>query len=122
MKNKKDLKYYLTLPWTYLFEWSEIDNCYIVSILELKGCISHGDTLEEAKTMINDALKSYISCCLQYDDVIPEPLKLRDYKGNIAFRTSSEIHYQLAQKTKTIGISINSFIEEAIKEKLNRSK
>ena len=110
---KKDLNYYLGLNWTYRFEWSVEDQCYVASIAELKGCVADGETKEEATLQIKDALISYISCSLEYNDDIPEPLKPSDYKGKIPYRTTSEKHYKLAQRAKSTGKSINSIIDEA---------
>ena len=118
---KKNLKYYLSLPWTYTIEWSDEDECYIVSIKELKGCITHGDTLIEATEMIQDALKSYIINSLQYGDEIPEPLKPTDYKGKIPYRTTPNKHYRLAKRASALGISINALIDSAVDEKLKET-
>lgn len=119
--SEKTLEYYLSLPWSYRFEWSDEDNCYVASIAELKGCMSDGATIEEAAEMIKDALKSYITASLHFNDNIPEPLKPVDYKGKIPYRTTPDKHYQLAKRAKSLGISINSLIDEAVTEKLKES-
>ena len=118
---EKNLEYYLNLPWSYRFEWSDEDKCYVASICELKGCMSHGDTILEATEMIQDALKSYIVNSLQYGDDIPEPLKPIDFKGKIPYRTTPDKHYRLAKRAKVMGISINALIDEAVEEKLQQS-
>jgi antitoxin HicB len=110
----KDLNYYLNLPWSYRFEWSEVDNCYVASIDELKGCMSDGETIEEATAMIKDALKSYIDCSLHHGDQIPEPVKILDFKGKIHFRTTPQKHYMLDKKAKACGDSMNDVINAAI--------
>lgn len=118
---EKSLKYYLNLPWSYRFEWSDEDECYVASIGELKGCMSHGDTILEATEMIQDALKSYISNSLQYGDEIPEPLKPVDFKGKIPYRTTPDKHYRIAKRAKSLGMSINALIDEAVEEKLQET-
>ena len=116
---KKNLEYYLGLNWTYRFEWSDEDCGYIASIAELKGCKSFGETIEEATYMIKDALKSYLSAFIEAGfDEIPEPLKPIDYKGKIPYRTTPDKHYRIAKRAKTLGISINTLIDEAVDEKL----
>ena len=119
--SEKNLEYYLQLPWSYRFEWSDEDECYIASIAELKGCMSHGANLQEAALMIQDALKSYITCSLQYNDEIQEPLKPVDYKGKIPYRTTPDKHYKIAKRAKSLGISINALIDEAVEEKLKET-
>lgn len=114
----KDLNYYLNLPWTYCFEWSTEDNCYIASITELKGCITDGQSINEAAEMIQDALKSYISAMLESETEIPEPPKPEQYKGNITYRTTPQKHYKLARKAAALGKSINKFIDEVLDKEI----
>ena len=119
---KKDLEYYLGLNWTYRFEWSDEDKGYVASVAELNGCMSFGETIEEATAMIKDALVSYISACLEAEfDTIPEPIKPVDFKGKIQYRTTSDRHYRLAKRAKSLGISINTLIDNAVEEKLKES-
>lgn len=108
-----NIDYYMNLNWTYRFEWSIEDQCYIATIAELNGCVADGETIEEATKEIKDALYSYIFACLDSGYKIPEPLKPSDYKGQIPYRTTSEKHYKLAQRAKSTGKSINSIIDEA---------
>ena len=118
---KKDLNYYLNLNWTYRFEWSNIDECYVASIAELKGCMSEGKTIEEATMMIKDALASYIDCKLSFNDLIIEPTKPIDYTGKFVVRIEPEKHYRLAQKAKIQGKSLNKIVNEAIEDKLKEA-
>ncbi len=117
----KDLNYYLNLPWTYRFEWSNDDNCYVVSVAELSGCVSDGADLTEAAKMIAEALHSHLSACIEAGIEIPEPLKPVDYKGKIPYRTTADNHYNIAKRAKTLGISINSFIDSAVRDKLSQT-
>ena len=117
----KDLNYYLSLPWTYRFEWSNEDKCYVASIAELKGCVSEGDTIENAVKMIEDALYSYIDGCLAANITIPEPLKPMDFKGKILYRITPEKHYKIAKRAKALGISINTLIDEAVTKKIEET-
>lgn len=108
-----NIDYYMKLNWTYRFEWSIEDQCYVASIAELKGCLADGETIEEATSAIKDALESYISACIDAGYTIPKPLQPSDFKGQIPYRTTPEKHYKLAQRAKITGQSINSIIDEA---------
>jgi len=121
MNEEKNLEYYLNLPWSYRFEWSDEDKCYVASISELKGCMSEGSTILEATEMIQDALKSYITNSLQYKDEIPEPLKPLNYKGKIPYRTTPDKHYKIAKRAKVLGISINALIDDAVDDILKET-
>ena len=52
------IDYYMKLNWTYRFEWSVEDQCYVATIAELKGCVADGETIEDATKEIKDALES----------------------------------------------------------------
>ena len=115
---KKNLDYYVNLPYTYIIEWSDVDKCFLGSIAELERNMTCGQTHEEVLINLKEALISYITTSLENNMEIPEPLNIKDFKGNITYRTSKERHYQLAKQAKLHGKSINTFIDEAIGEKL----
>jgi predicted RNase H-like HicB family nuclease len=48
-----------------VFRKSEIDGGYIAECLELPGCMSQGDTEDEAKVNIVDAIEACISVLIQ---------------------------------------------------------
>ncbi len=112
------MDYYLNLPYTYVIEWSVLDNCFLGSIVELERNMTCGNTREQVLANLKEALASYIKTSLESNMEIPEPLNIKDFKGNITYRTSREKHYLLAKQAKLSGKSINAFIDEAISEKL----
>jgi len=118
---KKNLNYYLKLPYTYIIEWSDVDNCFLGSILELERNMTCGQTREEVLSNLKEALASYVTTSIDNNMEISEPIKIVDYKGSITYRTSKERHYQLAKQAKLFGKSINAFIDEAIGEKLQKA-
>lgn len=63
--SKKILKY------TVIFEPAE-EGGYTVSVPALPGCISEGDTFEEATKMITDAMKGYLQVLKEEKQEIPE--------------------------------------------------
>ena len=115
---KKNLNYYLNLPYTFIIEWSDVDKCFLGSILELEQNMTCGQSHEEVFSNLRKALGSYVKTSLDNNMEIPEPLKVGDFKGSITYRTSKERHYKLAKQAKLHGKSINAFIDEAIGEKL----
>lgn len=115
---KKTLEYYLKLPYSYIIEWSDTDNCYLGSIVEIEKHMTCGDTPQEVMANLKDALEAYIKTSLDNDFEIPEPIKASKFKGVITYRTTKNKHYDIAKVSKLLGVSINSFIDEAIEEKL----
>lgn len=46
---------------------------FVVSVPELPGCISEGETFEEALVMIRDAMAGWLAVARNHADPIPEP-------------------------------------------------
>jgi len=53
--------------------WSDNDQCFIAYIPELKGCMAHGDTPEEAVKNINIALELWVETALEEGWELPKP-------------------------------------------------
>ena len=70
---KKDLDYYLSLPWSIEIKEDPNDG-YFVQVKELEGCVSQGETKSEAEENIVDALKLWIESGLEDKQKIPEPV------------------------------------------------
>lgn len=63
--SKKILKY------TVIFEPAE-EGGYVVSVPALPGCLTEGDTFEEAVDMIKDAMKGYLAVLKKEGLEIPQ--------------------------------------------------
>lgn len=63
--SKKILKY------TVIFEPAQ-EGGYVVSVPALPGCVSQGNTFEEATKMIKDAIKGYLQVLKEEKQQIPE--------------------------------------------------
>jgi len=66
------LEDYVNLNYPITF-YPENEGGYTVMIQDLEGCISEGDTLEEAMENILDAKKAWLETAGKYDDFIPLP-------------------------------------------------
>lgn len=65
------------------FEIDQEDGGYTVTVPELQGCVTEGDTLAEAIEMVKDAIEGHLAVADEYGDPIPpvfEPL-LREIKS-----------------------------------------
>jgi len=73
---KKDLKYYLNLPYTIrIFKYIEYNGkeYFGAEIPELPGCGAEGRTREEALTKLQEAKRAWIEVSLERGLEIPEP-------------------------------------------------
>jgi predicted RNase H-like HicB family nuclease len=60
----------LLLNYTVIFEPAE-EGGYVVHVPYLPGCVTQGDTFEEAMLMATDAIRAYLHVLKQDGDEIP---------------------------------------------------
>lgn len=70
----KDLNYYMSLPYTIEFTPNDDGIGFSTAIPRLKGCLSFGDTLQEAYEMIIEAKQLWIEATLEKEWDVPEPV------------------------------------------------
>lgn len=117
----KDINYYLNLnyPLTVI---QDDDGSYFVEYHDLKGCISVGETLDDALIMIEDAKKTWIDTALSNNIVIPEPKEENDYSGNFKLRIPKSLHKELADTAKNEGVSMNQLCVYLLSKELEHHK
>lgn len=64
-------KYQKIYRYTVIFEPAE-EGGYVVTVPALPGCITQGDTFEEAVRMAKDAIKGYLECLIDLKEPIPK--------------------------------------------------
>lgn len=68
----KTLEYYLSLPYTIMLIPDE-DGVWFASIPLLKGCMTQGDSREDALIMLDEAKELWLETALESGVLIPEP-------------------------------------------------
>ena len=53
--------------------WSPDDEAYLALVPDLPGCLTHGDTREEAVRMAENAIEGWLSVARESGDPVPEP-------------------------------------------------
>ena len=69
----KNTEYYMGLPYTLELWRTPDEGGWVVQVRELPGCVSQGETAEEALAMIQDAMQGWLDVALEMGDPIPEP-------------------------------------------------
>ena len=54
--------------------WSDEDELYVAEVSELRGCMAHGETYDQALQSIKEAMELWLEDAGEYQDPIPEPL------------------------------------------------
>ena len=72
-----------------------------------------GTTVDEIETSFTDSVEDYINWC-KSEGVEPE----KPYSGKFNLRLSPELHREVAITAKKLNLSINNFVEKALKDEL----
>ena len=98
-------------------EYSKEDNCLFGKVQGMSKALIlyEGQTLDELRKDFEEGIDSYIEGC-KADGI--EPAK--PYSGKLNLRMSSELHSKVAAFVASTGITINDFINKAIKNELKK--
>ena len=55
---------------------SEPDGGYTAIVPSLPACVTYGETIEEAKNMVKDAIEGYLVSLKKHGEVIPEEINV----------------------------------------------
>jgi antitoxin HicB len=95
------------------------DEGYLATAPELPGCLTAGETPEDALRMLRDAMATWIEAAIEAGRPIPEPDEDR-YSGKILFRMPKSLHARLAEQATRDNVSINQLALTLIAEGLGR--
>lgn len=105
----KTIDYYMNLPYKMEIVPDTEEGGYVALFSDLPGCITVGDTIEEAIKNIIDAKKTWLEAALETKAVIPEPDDLKEYSGQFKLRIPKSLHKQLAEHSRKEGVSMNQY-------------
>ena len=110
-----------TLVDSYPFTISPLSNedggGFAVEYPDLPGCISDGNSPDEAFNQGCDAVKSYLLSCAKYGDPFPKP---SEASGQWRQRVPRILHARLATKARQEGVSLNTLVIALIAEGLGK--
>ncbi len=115
----KTLEYYMNLPYTIELQ-RDPEDAWFVQVKELRGCMSQGDTAEEALAMIQEAMPLWLEVALEDDLPIPEPRSDDDYSGKFVVRVPRSLHRQLVEAAAGDGVSLNQYINVVLARAVGR--
>lgn len=95
---------------------------YMITFPDLPGCMSDGETLDEALINGRDAFNSWMAAQLDLGRPIPVPTHYDDEGKPVKFvqRLPRSLHASLQAKAKAEGVSINTLVLALIAEGLGR--
>ena len=105
----KTLNDYLALSYRMEIVKDSDEGGFVASYPDLPGCITCGETEEEALKNALDAKKSWLEAALEENIEIPEPDSLEAYSGQFKLRLPRSLHRALAEHSQREGISMNQY-------------
>lgn len=116
---EKTVEYYLNLPYTFELQ-QDAGNGWAIGVRELPGCISQGDTAEEAIAMIREAMALWLEVTLEDGLPIPEPRSLDDFSGRFVVRMPRSLHRDLVEAAEQEGVSLNQYVAVTLARAVGR--
>lgn len=114
----RDVGAYLSAPYVRMLIPDSEEGGYSAEVLELPGCVSQGESADEAYENLQDAMAGWIAASLDHNRPIPEPVGEKEYGGHFPLRMSTELHRAVALRAAYEGVSLNQWIVRAIAERL----
>ena len=105
----KTINDYMSLPYRMEIVPDNDEGVYVISFPDLPGCLSSGETLEQAAENANDAKRAWIEAAIEDGIEVPEPESDADYSGQFKLRIPKSLHRSLAEHSKREGISMNQY-------------
>lgn len=94
---------------------------YLIEFLDLPGCMSDGESIEEAIENGKDAVKSWMHAAREAGRPIPRPGELEKQSGKWVQRVPKSIHFRLVEKAKEEGVSLNTLVISLLSEALGKN-
>ncbi len=107
-------------PFEITFLEEEEGPGYLITFPDLPGCMSDGDTVEEAIENGADAEKAWLQAARKWGDPVPEPGKGAGKTGEFRTRVPKSLHAKLAKQAEIEGVSMNTLAVALLAEGLGR--
>lgn len=101
----------MNLPYNFVVQHvkDDHDDYYFGKVLELDGCQSDGETVEELYKNLQEAMEGWLETKLEFGDPIPEPVTQSNYSGKFVVRVPKSLHQKLSMEAEKEGISLNQY-------------
>ena len=93
---------------------------YLVEFPDLPGCISDGETVDEAIANGMDAKQAWVAVAMEQGRPIPEPGG--QLSGKWVQRVPRSVHARLVERAAREGVSLNTLVVSLIAEGLGKRR
>lgn len=91
---------------------------YLIEFPDLPGCMSDGETIDEAIENGQDAIQAWIEAAKEVNRPIPIPGELESQSGKWVQRVPKSIHLRLVNRAREEGVSLNTLVIAMLSESL----
>jgi predicted RNase H-like HicB family nuclease len=95
---------------------------FLITFPDLPGCMSDGETIEEAVDNGRDAFRAWISAAVDAGRPIPKPtakpVELVEASGKFVARLPKSLHARLTARARQEGVSLNTLVLALLAEGL----
>jgi antitoxin HicB len=116
---EKTLAYYLSLAYPVQVYPEPDGSGFTAEVIDLPGCITCADTLDELWAMVEDAKRTWLEGSLAEGLSIPEPSipsLEEEWSGKFTVRVPRSLHRKLAEQAGREGVSLNQFVATSLTE------
>lgn len=114
---KAEIQAILAKPYAVELVYGETpDEGVLAQVTEWPGCMTAGETREEALSRIEDAMWDWVEARLKAGLDIPEPMA--GYSGKVLLRVPRDIHRAAERRAREEGTSLNTWLTTAIAREL----
>lgn len=91
---------------------------YLIEYPDLPGCISDGNSINEAVKNGRDAIEAWLETAEEMGRSIPQPGDFEEQSGKWVQRVPKSIHLRLVRKAAEEGVSLNTLVIMLLSESL----
>ena len=110
-KQAKSVDDYLELPYTVEVSHDPEDG-YFARVVELPGCMTWTDRIEDLWPMVEDAKRAWIEVSLRHGDDVPRPRSPAEAVALV--RVPQELHRELQRRATRDGVTVDQFVAKTL--------
>ena len=90
---------------------------FVAEHRDLPGCLTQGETVEEALDNLAAARRLWISTAVEHGDEVPSPVTDERFGGRVLVRMPRSLHRSLVEAAARDGVSLNQLIVMLLSER-----
>ncbi len=108
----------------YQFQVSyvESESCFVATVAEFPYLSADGKTQAKALAELQSVVEAAVETLEAEGRTPPEPVRDREYKGNITLRLLPETHRQVSACARNAGCSLNQFLTSLIEKNMTADR